>query len=84
MRIKDYIIIGGIIWLFVDLAISSEFQSIAELKGHKSSKYFWYPFLFPIIGYFMIAALPDLHARPRKRVPASAFPSNDSDELPDL
>lgn len=56
------IFIGGIVMLFIAWLISSEFQFIAEQKGHVSRKYFWFCFLFGIIGYLMVIALPDRRA----------------------
>lgn len=49
-----------IVMFFVaDYYISKEFQRIAILKGFHESRYFWYPFWLPLVGYLMVIALPD-------------------------
>lgn len=49
-----------IVFLFIDGVLALEFSNIAEVKGWHSSKYFWYAFLFGIVGYLFVIALPDL------------------------
>lgn len=39
-----------------------EFNDIAYEKGYDSIKYFWYCFLFGIVGYLPVFALPDTEA----------------------
>lgn len=60
------------IYLVLDYLIAKKFESIANLKGH--SGYFVWCFIFGIIGYLMVIALP--------------YNSNDipqaNDELPPL
>ena len=68
-----------------------KFQTIAEMKGHDGSKYFWYCLFFSVAGWVMVAALPDLSTKPAAPNtngataapvrPAAAAPS---EELPDL
>ena len=49
--------------LFLAIAINAYiagcFADIAAEKGFEERKYFWIPFLFGIIGYLMVIALPD-------------------------
>ncbi len=51
-----YVVIG-IIALALEIAVASKFEEIANEKGY--SGYFWWCFWLNIIGYFMVAALPD-------------------------
>ena len=48
-----------IFFLLVHIKLASEFHNIAIIKGYDEVKYFWYCFLFGIIGYMLIIALPD-------------------------
>ena len=43
--------------LFVMWLIAAKFSAIAEEKGHYG--YFWWVFIFGIIGMILVAALPD-------------------------
>lgn len=45
------------IWL--DWFIAKQFSDIAAEKGFEERRNFWIPFLLGIVGYIMIAALPD-------------------------
>ena len=72
---------GGILLLVLQFLFAREFVHTAMLKGYPcesmaSCKYFWYCFLFGIIGYLMVIALP-VQAQ-REQLPVS------SDELPEL
>ena len=73
-----------IIGLLIYLITASEFKSIAEMKGHSSSKYFWYSFLFGPAGWCMVIALPD--RKGAQAVNADVLPGTTdvADELPDL
>lgn len=48
-----------LIGLAIDYLIATEFANIAEMKGHERRKYFWYTFIFTVIGMLMVIALPD-------------------------
>ena len=48
-----------IIVLIIQIAVCVKFASIAEEKGYKGSSYFWACFFLGIIGFVMVAALPD-------------------------
>lgn len=52
----SYVVLG-IIALALEIAISMKFDEIAKEKGY--SGYFWWCFLLNIIGFIMVAALPD-------------------------
>lgn len=84
----EFIILGAIIALAVQLMVSLQFDNIAEQKGYKSWVYFWYCLFFPVAGWAMVIALPDLHARPsaQSAAPADSGKTAEvvSDELPDL
>ncbi len=55
-----------VVWAFVALT----FQDIAGEKGFYEKKYFWWTFLFGIVGCLMVAALPDrgYYARSMKNI----------------
>ena len=77
--------------IVISAVIASRFCDIAKMKGHNGTPYFWYCFLFSIVGWAMVIALPDLHARPAAQPANSGNSGNSgkttevvSDELPDL
>lgn len=45
--------------LCINYWIANRFYEVACMKGHKEFKYFWAAFLFGIVGYILIAILPD-------------------------
>lgn len=77
------IFLGGIVYLIVAAIIASEFQSIATEKGYDVTRYFWFTFLFGVLGMLMVIALPDKKARPKEET-VEVVKKFDSDELPDL
>jgi len=72
------IVIGSILLLSLLLLINyffaKEFALAAKDKGYENKKYFWIAFVFGIVGYLLVAALPD-----RKNVKKEKI-----DELPEL
>ncbi len=55
-----------VVWAFVALT----FQDIAGEKGYYEKKYFWWTFLFGIVGCLMVVALPDKSASTRPTPPS--------------
>ena len=53
-------IIVLIIAIVINIAISSKFSDIAYEKGYDGQPYFWLCFFLGVVGYTMVAALPDL------------------------
>ena len=49
----------GLIALIVNIVICVRFANIAAEKGYNGTGYFWACFFLSIIGYIMVAALPD-------------------------
>lgn len=49
--------------LVIQYFVAKKFQECAEEKGYDGSSYFWLCFLLGVIGYCMVAALPDLYLR---------------------
>ncbi len=45
--------------LVIHIILAVQFRKIAVMKGHESVKYFWFPFLFGLVGILMVVALPD-------------------------
>ena len=47
-----------LIGLIISGIIAGKFSEIAEMKGHEGRAYFWFTFLFGIVGMLMVIALP--------------------------
>lgn len=45
--------------LAIQFFIATEFYKVAKEKGYDSKKYLWIPFLFGIVGYLLVIALPN-------------------------
>ena len=55
-----YLIIASlIVTVVLNIFIADIFANIAEEKGHEKRTAFWLCFLFPIVGYLYVKALPD-------------------------
>ena len=52
-------VITLIVAISIKFMLASYFCEIACDKGYGEKRYFWVPFFFGIIGYIMVAALPD-------------------------
>ncbi len=64
--------------------IGNEFKTIAEMKGHDGSRYFWWSFLLGPVGYLMVVALPDRKGNAEKPVSLIDDATSIVDELPEL
>lgn len=53
------IILAAIILLGLDYIIAREFSMIANRKGFHGSRYLWWSFFLGLVGWLMVAALPD-------------------------
>ncbi len=51
--------IGLLVSLIISILLALQFYKIAKLKGHAKLRYFFIPFLFGIMGWILVAALPD-------------------------
>lgn len=59
-----------IVGIIADWFLAGCFYDIACEKGFHERKYFWIPFLTGIIGYILVAALPDRKRRePEEKKP---------------
>ncbi|MBQ7767923.1 MAG: hypothetical protein IJ403_03460 [Oscillospiraceae bacterium] len=58
-----FYIMGLVIGLIIDYMIAKKFSEIAEEKGHEGTEYFWYTFVFGVVGMLMVVALPDVYTR---------------------
>ena len=54
-----FYLLGVVIALIIDYIIAKKFADIAEMKGHEGDTYFWFTFIFGVIGMLMVVALPD-------------------------
>ena len=75
------IIIAVIVVPVVAYYIGKEFEYIANEKGYTSKKYFWWTFLFGLVGIPMVIALPD--RRKGAGTTSGSAPVND-DEIPEI
>ena len=75
MRLFIWIAVA-VLALALDFLVSREFYKTAVMKGWAHKKYFFFPFLLPVIGYLLVIALPD-----RGSAADGSFESRD---LPDL
>lgn len=61
------LVLLGIVLVFLLLYfVAKEFDRIAAMKGHNDRRYFWWTFLFGIVGMLMVIALPDLRKESRQ------------------
>ena len=52
-------VVSIIIFVFsTRLFFAFEFGEISKLKGYSERKYFWYSFIFGVVGYLIVIALP--------------------------
>ena len=51
-------LLGCIIAIVIDYIIAKKFKEIAEMKGHDGGTYFWFTFIFGLVGMLMVIALP--------------------------
>ena len=58
-----------IIALVIDYIIAKKFADIAEMKGHEGSTYFWFTFIFGLVGMLMVIALPNAKGVVIKNMP---------------
>lgn len=75
MDVAIFIIIVAI-EITIAYFVGEEFARIAEMKGHKERKYFWWTFLLMPVGMAMVIALPTCAAGTGKAAK--------NDELPDI
>lgn len=54
-----FFILFAIVAIVIRVIIASSFANIAEEKGHERGKAFWLCFLFGIIGWLYVVALPN-------------------------
>lgn len=67
--------------IVVAYLIGKEFEFIAKEKGYTSKRYFWWTFLFGLVGIPMVIALPD--RRKGAGMTYGSAPVND-DEIPEI
>ena len=53
-------LLGCIIAIVIDYIIAKKFEEIAEMKGHEGRTYFWFTFIFGVVGMLMVIALPEV------------------------
>lgn len=90
MELESLIILLLIFGVIIRFFAANAFHDIAILEGFPSLKYFWWSFLFGIIGYLLVIALPDKN---QQKIHETMMESNEKsknmveiedDELPDL
>lgn len=70
-----------VIALVIDYIIAEKFSDIAQMKGHEGSTYFWFTFIFGLVGMLMVIALPNTKAITIKNLPdklSATAPKNEA------
>lgn len=67
--------------IYLDVFIAQQFDEIAVMKGHLDKKYFWIAFFLGIVGYILIAALPDRNSAPYENKSISVPPLKQSTQV---
>lgn len=75
------IVVISVIALAVLFYLANEFYKVAKEKGYYEKKYLWIAFLFSIIGYLLIIALPD---RNQIKKEVSTNKTSEKQKSPDL
>ena len=70
-----------VIALIIDYVIAKKFEEIAEMKGHYGNTYFWFTFIFGLIGMLMVIALPNTKAITIKNLPDKQVPLAPKNEV---
>ncbi len=52
-------ILSIVIVIIINYIIAKKFSDIAEIKGHEGGTYFWFTFIFGLVGMLMVIALPN-------------------------
>ena len=73
----------GFVFLAINFYLATEFQTVAEAKGYKETKYQWICFFCGIAGMLLVIALPNKSEASADKQNASKKEDN-IDELPDL
>ena len=74
-------LLGIVIALMIDYYIAKKFSDIAEMKGHEGNTYFWFTFIFGLIGMLMVIALPNTEAITIKNLPDKQVPPAPKNEV---
>lgn len=72
-------IFGAIFVILVDWLFAKLFARVAIMKGHGGREYFWLCFIFGIMGYLLVIALPNKNVGDK-----SSVVSEISESLPEL
>lgn len=90
------IILSGIIGLIINIVAAKQFESVAEMKGHRAEDVHAFAMCFwlGLIGWIYVAALPDrtlpyrlseaIKANKQETTPSQPKPEFDNEELPTL
>lgn len=77
-------VLAAIAEIVVAYFIGKEFEFIAKEKGYTSKRYFWWTFLFGLVGIPMVIALPDRRGGTAASMPAPAAAPVNDDEIPEI
>ena len=55
-------LVGIVVAIVIDYIIAKTFEEIAEMKGHEGRAYFWFTFVFGLVGMLMVVALPNINS----------------------
>lgn len=73
--------LGAVVVLILNYVIAIQFSDIAEMKGHNGTKYFWFTFIFGVVGMLMVVALPTVTVNRENKTSVSHTPVGSADVL---
>jgi hypothetical protein len=53
--------------ILVNCIYCNEMAKVAEQKGYKKSRYFWFCFFIPLLGFMIVLGLKDISAAPQNK-----------------
>lgn len=75
------IVISVLILLAIQFFLAEEFYKVAVMKGYDEKRYLWLSFLFGLVGYLLVIALPQ---KATSLMSDDELPEMSDDELPEL
>lgn len=84
MKMVEVVLFILFCWLVFAWFEAKWFYEVANEKGYNDKKYLWICFLFSIVGYLLVIALPDRGNAKNTTVTTNISTFSDNNDLPDL
>ena len=78
------VIVAIVIAICINVFLANCFYQIACEKGFEEWKYFWIPFIFGLVGYLLVIALPDRKDENRQTMPLEKMHHNKRQPTPPM